>query len=539
MGTKLKGVDGNGNNIEIYVPNWGLSSPTSSSEFPNRDYTSISNLKEYYANFDENVTLFCSNALTYNLLHDFGFPYVVMVEDINYKITFSNGAYVLFESTGLTGSYIIHYYNVNDVYYASNSAIISSTSAMSICSFLMSLYRGNFDSFMDLEVSNVGEISFRCGIANIKAIFGTNASGQYLQNGIDFWAGVSPYTDNDPYENGGVSDVDGGGGDFDDENIAVDIPDLPTVNFSDLGMITLFSPTVAQLKALAAGLWSNDFYNAITKMFISPMDAIIGLGFIPISVPTAGTKNLKVGGIEVKYFPDGVTPTSISMNYVSTQYVNITFGELNVNEFWGAYLDYSPYTKIDIYLPYIGIRSLNVDDIMNKTIRCDYNIDIMSGSCIAFLKCGDSVLYQFTGNVMTQIPISASNFNNIISSALSVATASIAGASVGGFGGMVGAGLASSAAQVGNAKPSIERSGAIVGSGAMLAIQYPYLILTRPRQALPANQNKYTGYPSFITENLSDLDGYTEIEYIHLESVPATDAELNEIESILKSGVIF
>ena len=73
----------------------------------------------------------------------------------------------------------------------------------------------------------------------------------------------------------------------------------------------------------------------------------------------------------------------------------------------------------------------------------------------------------------------------------------------------------------------------------MLAIQKPYLILTRPRQAHPANQNHYTGYPSFITENLSELSGYTEIEQIHLENVQATDSELNEIVSLLESGVIF
>ena len=37
---------------------------------------------------------------------------------------------------------------------------------------------------------------------------------------------------------------------------------------------------------------------------------------------------------------------------------------------------------------------------------------------------------------------------------------------------------------------------------------------------------------------LKDLSGYTEVESIHLENVPAMEEELNEIERLLKSGVI-
>ena len=88
-------------------------------------------------------------------------------------------------------------------------------------------------------------------------------------------------------------------------------------------------------------------------------------------------------------------------------------------------------------------------------------------------------------------------------------------------------------------KPSIEKSGSMGGTGGMLGVQKPYLIISRPRQALPSNQNTFSGYPSFITEKLGDLSGYTEIDSIHLENVPATEPELSEIESLLKGGVIF
>lgn len=96
----------------------------------------------------------------------------------------------------------------------------------------------------------------------------------------------------------------------------------------------------------------------------------------------------------------------------------------------------------------------------------------------------------------------------------------------------------STSTAVNQMKPSIEKSGAMGGTGGLLGIQTPYLILTRPRQALPNNQNVFMGYPSFITETLESIKGYTEIENIHLENIPATEEELSEIESLLKNGVI-
>ena len=187
---------------------------------------------------------------------------------------------------------------------------------------------------------------------------------------------------------------------------------------------------------------------------------------------------------------------------------------------------------------------------MKKTITVKYHIDILSGACTAFVKCGDSVLYEFVGQCAASIPITGDNWTNVINGVMQIAASVGTMVATGGLAAPVTG--ANAAASVGKAiatdaniastiismKPSIEKSGSIGGVGGMLAIQTPYLILSRPRQALPTNQNKYTGYPSFITFALSQLSGYTEIEQIHLENVPATSAELDEIVTLLKGGVI-
>ena len=67
----------------------------------------------------------------------------------------------------------------------------------------------------------------------------------------------------------------------------------------------------------------------------------------------------------------------------------------------------------------------------------------------------------------------------------------------------------------------------------------PYLIIHRPIQSLAKTYAQNKGYTSNISATLSSLTGYTEVEYIHLTGINgATDSELNEIERLLKDGVI-
>ena len=348
------------------------------------------------------------------------------------------------------------------------------------------------------------------------------------------WKPLIP--DNDPYIKGdktgggsGTGSGTGGGtGDFNGTTEDVNIPDLPTLSAVDTGLISLFNPSSAQLKTLANYLWGDAFdLSTWKKMFADPMDAILGLSIVPVNVPSSGSASLTIGNIS----------TGITLPKVSSQYVTVDCGTINVNEYWGAYLDYSPYTQAEIYLPFIGIHPLTIDDIMGKSVHVVYHIDVLSGACCAYVKCDGSVLYSFVGQCSCSIPVTSNDWTNVINGAISIAAS---------IGTMVATGGASApmsipgmaATATNSLKPTVEKSGAMGGMGGMLGVQNPYIILTRPKQAIPAYQNTFTGYPSFITKTLSECSGYTEVESIHLENVPATDGELEEINDLLKSGVI-
>lgn len=339
-----------------------------------------------------------------------------------------------------------------------------------------------------------------------------------------------PKPDPDPYEGGGTSVIGGGNGDFDTTSESINIPGLPATTAVSTGFLTLYNPSVSDLRDLASYMWANPLFDlsAWRKIFADPMGAILGLSIVPVNVPTSGNAQVTVGNM----------PTGISMPLVSNQYVIVNCGTIQVKEFWGGYLDYSPYTKAEIYLPYCGIHPIDIDDIMGKFVNVVYHIDVLSGACCVYVKCDTAILYTFIGQCSSSIPITGDNWTNVINGVLSAAVS---------VGSMVATGGATAPMAVpqlastvtNNLKPAIEKSGAMGGTGGLLAYQYPYLIITRPRQALPEDQNKFMGYPSFVTVELSTLKGYTEVEHVHLENIGATDSELKEIETLLKNGVIF
>ena len=331
----------------------------------------------------------------------------------------------------------------------------------------------------------------------------------------------------DPYAIDGTAGTGGGTGDVDNTSDPIDFPTVPAIDAVDTGLVSLFCPSLAGIKSLGSYLWSGAFdVNTFKKIFADPMDCIIGLSIFPVAL-TGPASSLYVGNQN----------TGLSFPKLGSQWVDVDCGTLNVKEFIGSYLDYSPYTKIEIYLPFIGVRPLNPDDVMSKSIELKYRIDLMSGGCVAYLKVNNSIIYTYEGQCSASVPITSAQYGNIIQSALSIA---------GSIGSLTATGGASAPSDFGNiasnitnvVKPDIQKSGAYSGSGALLGVMTPYLIISRPRPAIPANQNKYQGYPAMITRTLSNVSGYTEVEDIRLNNVRAMDQEKDEIRRLLHSGVI-
>lgn len=333
--------------------------------------------------------------------------------------------------------------------------------------------------------------------------------------------------DVEPYY-GDVSTTGGGDGSYTVTNNPVDFAPIPTISAVTSGLISLYSPTATQINDLANFLWSEDFFVNVAKTFNNPIDMIIGLSIFPLTPPIVGAQEVKIGNIA----------STITMNKIGQQFLTLDCGTIDVAEYWGSALDYAPFSKMSIFLPYIGTKELNIDDVMGKTIHLRYAIDLLTGSCNAELKCGDSVLYSFTGSVNSPIPITGTDWSGLTRSLISAVVGTGVAVATGGAGAAIAAGVAGAANSVINGKPNVQKTGAIAGTSGLLSQQTPYLIYELPRQSRAENYNATMGLPSNIYAKLSTLKGFTKLSKIHLEKISATAAEAAEIEKLLYEGVI-
>ena len=151
------------------------------------------------------------------------------------------------------------------------------------------------------------------------------------------------------------------------------------------------------------------------------------------------------------------------------------------------------------------------------------------------------LLYSFDGSCIANVPISAINYSGSIQNAISAATGGVsmvAGLATGNVGTAVNK-AASVAQNVTNIKPSVQRSGQMSGAAGLMSYQTPMLIIERPNMCVPENLNTYTGNMLYVSRKLSQCKGFTQVSLIHLDGIPCTEKERNELMTLLNKGVIF
>ena len=402
-----------------------------------------------------------------------------------------------------------------------------------------------------LNVEPFGKVFWkvtRPPVGGYKEFYGTNARDQHTNSynnastsivGITSEAGYTQFFEfADPtgswHESGEKTpdpDPSGpGGGDrpSDDGGEQVDFPGLPTTSVINTGLISLYTPDNTQLRSLAGVLWGNDFEQSIKKVLNDPFDGLIGLSMVPFSPTTSGSVSCEIGNFD----------TEVTMPLVNAQYYTLDCGTVTVQENWKNALDYNA-TTCEIFVPFVGFRPLDIQDVMGRTLALKYNVDILSGAAIAILKCGDKCLYEWPCNLSYDIPLTGSNKSALYTGLISVAMSGLGGLVAGGAMGAVG-GAATSAINVAtHAQSNVQRGGSLASNTGVLGEFLPYIVLHRPKQSLAKNFKTFKGYQSNITSVLGNCQGYTEIDFIHLTGISgATDTELQEIEQLLKSGVI-
>lgn len=343
----------------------------------------------------------------------------------------------------------------------------------------------------------------------------------------------------DPYqETDGESDIPGGD--------SVSVPGLPSVSATSSGVIGLFAPSAAQMRQLADYMWTDfggsatttddilkEIVQAIKRSICNPLDYIIGLNIIP-------SDGLMIGSSDTVRF--GFTSSGVSMPRLNSQFFIVNCGTLSFDKLCGdTFLDYAPYSKFSIYLPYIGFQDVDANDFVGHTIGVIYHGDAVTGAVTAYITKDGSVMYQYSGCCALSIPLNADGWGSTISGAVQIASSLITGAVSGGAAGVASSaisGAANVAANPSLLSPQVRHSGAVSGGAGAMGVQKPFVIREAVRFHSTAGFNSVSGYPSYYYKQLSNVHGFTVVENVHLHGVKATNEEIEEIENLLKTGVI-
>lgn len=305
------------------------------------------------------------------------------------------------------------------------------------------------------------------------------------------------------------------------------VPIVPVGSASALWKI--YHPTQAQIDSFGGWLWSSNFIDQILKIFNNPMEAVIGLHKVYATPVDAGNATIKVG------YLDSEVPSA----YIEQQYIEVDCGSVNLFEQFGNVFDYSPFTDVQLYLPFVGIVPLNVADVMRSTISITYGVDVITGACLAQVEVSrdnnSSILYQYSGNCAVQYPISSGSYMGIVSSIISVAGGVAATVASGGAAAPLALGAAGGLL---NAHTNVQHSGGFSGNAGAMGGKIPYLIITRPQTKVALNAETMQGYSTNSYTTIGECSGYIKADSVHVINVNATDEEMTEINNLILSGII-
>lgn len=242
----------------------------------------------------------------------------------------------------------------------------------------------------------------------------------------------------------------------------------------------IYNPTFSQLKEAADALFIS-FGSGET---INLQQYIVSVHKLFIPVPTKSlSEPIRFG----KY------NTGVASKVISSTTAKVSCGKVTIPEKWHNSLDYTPYTTVKIWLPFLGFFDLSIDEIMEEEIELTYTIDILSGKALAELIARGNVVYRFVGTAKSEEPYYVQSGQNI--------------------------------------------SQAYINGAYNMADFTPYLLLERPMNLTPSDTH-LQGLPTYRIVTIGDCTGFIQCEQVFAVGMTATDEEKQEIESLLKQGVL-
>lgn len=353
------------------------------------------------------------------------------------------------------------------------------------------------------------------------------------------------------------------------------------------------STELANLRSWMCGINVPEGFN--------PMTQIIGLSQVPVALSGDAPETVQFINSSAVYDP-GVTSRVVDSG-VSTQYsmggpIKYSLGSVDITrrmqERGEPYLDYS--CQIELYLPLIGVFSLDTQAVMGRTLEAEAILDPISGTLAAYAwvsKGGEKlpVAYGST-TISVDLPVTAQQYSvskaalkqanaqlgtSLLSSVATLVAAAVGGGKAEGSNARVSGGASSmqgargmnsyaQASSIAASQAAISQTGNVVGDfmqwgrtikqlqygnntaisgsfgGSVAQWSYPfqaYVKINRPRYEKPDNYAHTQGVPCVQKKRIGDCTGFIQCIGVdvdnHIEG--ATDLERQAIQAALSSGI--
>lgn len=247
---------------------------------------------------------------------------------------------------------------------------------------------------------------------------------------------------------------------------------------------------------------------------------------------------------------------------------------IDVGDIFRTYVDYEPYVKYKLNIPFYGQVDVSSKQLKHN-LKIEMFLDALNGAIVSSYGIADYVNIVGGYNVLgtyvsyaSQCLIGSSNYEQIqrqqtviqtqgmsstvmgLFSGLIAGISALSGNVAGVIGGLTGAlgGIASGINKSVQAANLPETSGYATGGSSLtysfrdysislLKIEYAPKILPNSNQdTFPYDD--MLGYPADTINLISNATGFLQIDECHLDNVPATSTELDEILSLLREGIL-
>lgn len=291
------------------------------------------------------------------------------------------------------------------------------------------------------------------------------------------------------------------------------------------------------INKLSNYIWSDNFVNNVIRLFENPAELITNNVFFPFSLTENQTlpdpEQIKIGNLNAPTDVTGIPVGQIYTRRRITPYYEYT-------SYYGNFLDYNPYSKYFLYLPYIGFVDIDGNDVIKHQIHIEYVFELETGDCTAYFYSDTRLVSQFNGRLGT--PIGLSNSNQILKN-LGYATAII----------KTGAGVATAVASQGQygtsdivggikdfvsnfSEQTINVGDKVGGLNGLYGPQDAYLVIFHAVPAEAENLKEVFGKSASYGGTVSEFSGFLQCSAVD-GYTKGTDEENTEIFELLRGGI--